>query len=683
MSNVSTSGDDFISQVEQVIQENISNEQFGVSELAEAMNMSRSNLLRKVKKDTELSASQFIRKVRLKKGLDLLQQTSLNVSEVSYEVGFGSTSYFIKCFREQYGYSPGEAGKMAKEPAKSQISYFHKYRLIIGGSLLLAIIITILVLFNNFGDKTVQPELEKSIAVLPFKNESSDSANIYFINGLMESTLNNLQKIKDLRVISRTSVEKYRNTDKSIPEIAEELDVNYFIEGSGQKVGDQVLLNIQLIEANSDKHLWGEQYNRQMNDIFLLQNEVATKIAASIKAYVSVQELEQIKKRPTENLEAYDYYLKALEPFQARTADGLRKAIPLFKKAIEHDPGFAVAYADVAISYYFLDLFQVEKKYTDEINNYADKALLYDSKSDQSLLAKAFYYMQTEQYASALPHLEKALEYNPNSSAIIQTLADIYSRLIPNTAKYLEYALKGMQLNVAANDSIQKSYLCLHLANALFQNGFVDEAIEYMDKSINYFPNNEYSYVRDLMLCARDENLEKTGHRLLKKLQQDTTRLDIIQEVAKNYYLQENYDSAFYYYQKFTTLQAQIGMNIFPQEDIKIAFVYRKVGDDKQASKFFEAYEKFCQNDESIYKSASLANKYAYEGKDEEAIEQLKLFSQQHDFQYWLLVYIKIDPIMASLKSHPEYSKVLKDIEDNFWKNQSKLKMSLEGKGLM
>lgn len=547
----------------------------------------------------------------------------------------------------------------------------------------MAIIITILVLFNNFGDKTVQPELEKSIAVLPFKNESSDSANIYFINGLMESTLNNLQKIKDLRVISRTSVEKYRNTDKSIPEIAEELDVNYFIEGSGQKVGDQVLLNIQLIEANSDKHLWGEQYNRQMNDIFLLQNEVATKIAASIKAYVSVQELEQIKKRPTENLEAYDYYLKALEPFQARTADGLRKAIPLFKKAIEHDPGFAVAYADVAISYYFLDLFQVEKKYTDEINNYADKALLYDSKSDQSLLAKAFYYMQTEQYASALPHLEKALEYNPNSSAIIQTLADIYSRLIPNTAKYLEYALKGMQLNVAANDSIQKSYLCLHLANALFQNGFVDEAIEYMDKSINYFPNNEYSYVRDLMLCARDENLEKTGHRLLKKLQQDTTRLDIIQEVAKNYYLQENYDSAFYYYQKFTTLQAQIGMNIFPQEDIKIAFVYRKVGDDKQASKFFEAYEKFCQNDESIYKSASLANKYAYEGKDEEAIEQLKLFSQQHDFQYWLLVYIKIDPIMASLKSHPEYSKVLKDIEDNFWKNQSKLKMSLEGKGLM
>ena len=135
---------------------------------------------------------------------------------------------------------------------------------------------------------------KKSIAVLPFKNMSSDSDNLYFVNGLMESTLNNLQKIEDLRVISRTSVEKYRNTDKTVSEIAEELNVNYLIEGSGQRVDDQVLLNIQLIDASNDAPIWAEQYNHKTEDIFSVQNIVAKKITEAIKATVTPAELQQI-----------------------------------------------------------------------------------------------------------------------------------------------------------------------------------------------------------------------------------------------------------------------------------------------------------------------------------------------------------------------------------------------------
>jgi TolB-like protein len=164
--------------------------------------------------------------------------------------------------------------------------------------------------------------VDKSIAVLPFKNESSDSLNLYFVNGLMESALNKLQKIGDLRVISRTSVEKYRNTNKGIPEIAEELNVNYLVEGSGQRVGDQVLLNIQLIEASSDQPIWVEQYNREVRDVFALQNEVAKEIATAIKAVVTPAELKQIEKKPTENLLAYDYYLQALDLFYPRPKEG-------------------------------------------------------------------------------------------------------------------------------------------------------------------------------------------------------------------------------------------------------------------------------------------------------------------------------------------------------------------------
>jgi len=326
MSNPSVNKSHLIEQAEALILENLGNEQFGVSELADAMNMSRSNLLRKIKKETQLSASQFIRQVRLKEAMALLKEGSSTVSEISYQVGFGSTSYFIKCFREQYGFPPGEVGKdsVELETEKVHTSILVRYRWPLIAGISAALLVTALVIFNK-KDKIKELKIEKSIAVLPFKNESNDSTNLYFVNGLMESALNNLQKIEDLRVISRTSVEKYRKTDKGIPAIAEELNVNYLVEGSGQRVGNQVLLNIQLIDASTDTPIWVEQYNREVEDIFGLQNDVAKKIADAIAAVVTPSELEQIERKPTEDLIAYDYFLQALDPFYSQTTEGLEE----------------------------------------------------------------------------------------------------------------------------------------------------------------------------------------------------------------------------------------------------------------------------------------------------------------------------------------------------------------------
>ncbi|MDN5215076.1 helix-turn-helix domain-containing protein [Fulvivirgaceae bacterium BMA12] len=682
MSEVSNIGEDFIERARAVVLENLSNEQFGVSELAEAMNMSRSNLLRKIKKQTKLSASQFIRQVRLKKGMEMLRQTSLTVSEISYQIGFGSTSYFIKCFREYYGHPPGEVGKRQLEDASVRTNFLKQWQWQIIATASVALLIVLFLLFKETPSSGV--ELEKSIAVLPFKNESSDSSNLYFVNGLMESALSNLQKIEDLRVISRTSVEKYRNTDKAIPEISEELNVNYIVEGSGQRVGDEVLLNIQLIEASSDKHIWAEQYSRKIVDVFALQNEVAKKIADAIEVIVTPAELEQIEKKPTENLLAYDLYLQALDPFFSRTKEGLEKAIPLFEQAIEHDPQFALAYAKIAISYYFLDAYQVEKQYTELINNHADKALLYDSKSAESLIAKALYYLHSKEYRLALPHLEKALEYNPNSAAVVQILSDFYARVIPNTAKYLEYALKGIQLDIAANDSTTKSYIYLHLSNALIQTGFVDESIKYINMSLDYNPANYYApYAKAFILYAKNRNLEHTKKLLIKEWNKDTTRLDILQEVAKVFYYQEDYDSAFFYYEKFVAARESNGLDIFPYEDIKIGVVFEKIGLDEQAAKYFNTYAEYCERDQSIYKSASMAVKYAHEEKFDQAIEQLKIFSNQDNYQYWMLLFFEKDPLVAPLKSHPEFDGIIQKIEDRFWENQAKLRKSLEEKGLI
>ncbi|WP_319228533.1 helix-turn-helix domain-containing protein [Draconibacterium orientale] len=684
MSNTSILGADFIEQVEAIILENIANEQFGVSELADLMNMSRSSLLRKIKTHTQLSASQFIRQVRVTKGMEMLKQTSLTVAEISYEVGFGNTSYFIKCFREQYGYSPGEVrkGAVPEENGNAQESVPEKYKWYAIGAMAVVVIVGFVLFFSRKSESRV--ELEKSIAVLPFVNESSDSLNLYFVNGLMESTLNNLQKIGDLRVVSRTSVARYRGTEKSIPEIAEELNVNYLVEGSGQRFGNQVLLNIQLVEAATDRPIWGEQYSREVDDVFALQNEVARKIAQAIKAVVTPAELQQIEKIPTENLEAYDYYLQALNLYYNRTPENLEKAIYLFEKAIEEDDQFALAYANVAISYYFLDVNQKEKQYTEQINNFADKALLYDSRSAESLIAKALYYMQIEEYNLALPHLEKALEYNPNSLAVVQMLADLYARVIPNTAKYLEYALKGIQLDVAANDSIGKSYIYLALSNALVQNGFVDEAATYIEKSLDFNPENYYApLMKAYILYAQDGDGERTKRLLLQEWRKDTTRLDLLQEVAKVYYYQEDYDSAFYYFEKFVAARDKGGLDIYPQEDVKIARVYEKMGLKEQAAKFFENYVEYCEKDQSIYKSASMAVMYAYKGEYNEAIEQLRIFSTQDNYQYWILLFQDMDPILKPLEANPEYRKTIQKINDRFWKKHATIEKVLAEKGLL
>lgn len=687
MSNTSINNSDFINRAETIILENISNEQFGVSELAELMNMSRSSLLRKIKMYTQLSASQFIRQVRLVKSRELLLQDTFTVSEISYQVGFGNTSYFIKCFREQYGYSPGEVKKgiVPDEKAESPIPVLKKYKWHIIGGMLFLVVVVLLVVFPGKKDEVpAELEVEKSIAVLPFKNESSDSSNLYFVNGLMESTLSKLQKIKDLRVIGRISVEGYEKTDKTIPELAEELKVNYFVTGSGQKVGDQVLLTIQLIEAAGNRQIWAEQYNRKVVDIFELQNEVALKIVGSVEAIVTPAELEQIEKKPTENLLAYDYYLQGLDPFLSRTNEGLVKAIGLFENAVEQDPEFALAYANIAISYYLLEMFQLEKQYTEKINSNADKALLYDSKSDAGLIAKAFYYIQTEKYKLALPYLNKALEYNPNSVLAVQMLADFYFRLSPNTNKYLEYALKGVQLNIAASDSVTQSYICLNLSSALIQNGFVDLALTYINKSLAFAPDNYYApYLKELILFSKDPDVEQTTNRLLKLWNKDTTRLDILQEVAKFYYYAEDYEKAFYYYEIFAGTRDKNRLDIYPQEDIRIGKVYEKMGLDQQASEYYASYARYCEKDESIYKSASVAMKYANEGKNDKAIEQLKIFAAQTNYQYWILVFMKLDPLVEPLKSHPEYEGIMQKIERRFWENQNTLRKSLEEKGLM
>ncbi len=863
----------------------MSNEQFGVSELAGEIAMSRSNLLRKVKKMTNLSVSQFINQVRLNKAMEMLNETSLTVSEISYEVGFSSPSYFIKCFRDHYGYPPGEAGKhnlknksqeissagshvhqlaaimftdiegytalMQQDEAKAlifrsrhrevfreitdkykgkilqyygdgtlstfnsaidavkcgielQLAYREEPRIpvrigihsadiifredgIIGDGVNVAARIESLAIpqsvlisekvydevknqagiqavslgefeFKNVSkamevfaianpglivpekeqikgklkqdlndrdsgsglkgkwvlfkwiviilsailvgyllftttrlekpeqvDTSFDQELDKkSIAVLPFRNESDDASNVYIINGLMEAILNNLQNIEDLRVISRTSAEKYRNISKTSPEIARELNVGYLIEGSGQKIGDKILLNIQLIEAQTDQHLWSEQYNREIGDIFELQTEVAKNIADEIEVIITPEEEERINKPPTDDLVAYDYFLKGLDLIYTFDREKVLEAIRYFEKAIEQDPGFARAYAAITMAYYYLDEGQAEKKYGDQIEHYGDKALLLDATLPQSLIAKALFYMHNGEYKLAVPYLEKALEYKPNYDLVFVYLIDIYVSHLPDTEKYLEYALRGLQLDVSSYDSIVASIYYLHISNAFMQSGFIQEAEKYIQKSLDYQPDNLYSaYVKAYILYAKNRDLEATADLLIDALNRDSTRLDIMQEVAKIYYFQRDYKNAYKYYKKFTEIKEAWNLDIYNSENLKIAVVLDKLGLKEESEKYFTKYREYSESNQSIYRDMNLAMYYSYMGERDKAIEHLKVFSEKDNYFYWVLIFTEIDPLIDNIKDLPEFKKIMKKIDNKFWDYHNRIKSSLKEKDLI
>jgi len=226
---------------------------------------------------------------------------------------------------------------------------------LLSGLVLVVIVIAALFVFNVTGIRNIfkdDIDLEKSIAILPFINDSPDEENVYFINGIMEEVLNNLQTIRDLRVISRSSVEQYRDaTRPTLPEIAKKLGVNYIVEGSGQKYGNKVRLRVQLIEATKDKHLWAKSYEKEIagtEDIFGIQSGIAVAIAGELKAIITPEEKQIIEKTATISLTAYDFYQRGREELLKYWSDNNREALEraedFYLKALHNDTAFALAY---------------------------------------------------------------------------------------------------------------------------------------------------------------------------------------------------------------------------------------------------------------------------------------------------------------------------------------------------
>ena len=420
-----------------------------------------------------------------------------------------------------------------------------------------------------------------------------------------------------------------------------------------------------------------------MKDIFELQQEIAKNIAEEIQAVMTPEEAKKIRKKPTENLEAYDAYLQGRELFYESSAKSLQESIPYFDKAIGLDAKFALAYANSVMVLYYLDIFQVDKKFAAKINDYADKAMLYDPKSVESLIAKALSFAHRKDYESAVPYLEKAHDENPDSGLVVHFLTEFYSMFVPAPAKYLEYGIKGVKIDVASSDSATLSFKYFHLANAYIQAGFIGEGIENVEKSLAYNPNNPFAgYVGVLFHYAKNKDLKLTKKLLIEQLQKDTARVDVLKEVAKVCYVMRDYESAYRYYSKFIRAREMQNLDLFLEEDLAVAFVTLRIGQKEKAEAYAKRFSDFANKDKSIYKNFHLATYYAYRGDNAKTIAHLKLFSKEDKVQYWVLL-LGNDPVMDQVKKLPEFKSVMGDIETRFWNNHKTTRGFLEEKGLL
>ena len=328
---------------------------------------------------------------------------------------------------------------------------------------------------------------EKSIAVLPFQNLSDDKSNAYFTDGIQDEILTRLSKIAALKVISRTSTTKYQSAPDNLRDIGKQLGVANFLEGSVQKIANAVHVNVQLIRAATDEHLWAESYNRKLDDVFGVEGEVASAIADQLNAKLTGAEQKAVAEKPTENAEAYDLYLRAVAVDNAGNLDTTKRVADLYAEAVRLDPQFALAWARLAVarSYLYFNGIDLGKNSGAAVKDAADRAISLQPELGEAWLAKGVYrYRVLRDFQGALQSYEEARRRLPNSALVLAQMAHLERRL-----GQADVAQKHYQ--AAAQLDPRNIDILLTLADSFQSIRRYDEARRIVDRVLEMSPGNE------------------------------------------------------------------------------------------------------------------------------------------------------------------------------------------------
>jgi TolB-like protein/Tfp pilus assembly protein PilF len=362
--------------------------------------------------------------------------------------------------------------------------------------------------------RAVRQEVDKSVAVLPFQNLSSDPENAYFADGIQEEVLTRLAKIADLKVISRASTQQYQSQPGNLAEIAKQLGVANILEGSVQKAGNEVRVNVDLVNAQTGSQLWAETYDRKLSDIFVVESEIAKRIAESLQATLTGREEQALAATPTNNPDAYDAYLRGLA-FEARSnysSDALLKAIDFYKWAVQLDPNFALAWARLSGAQALLYVNHVDT--TDARRDAIKRALKNAQKlqpnAPETLLFTGYYqYWVLHDYRLAKATFERVSKMLPGNSEVLYALAAI-ARSEGDWDESVSYWERGLALN-PRNTALLTEVAYTYAALRQFPT-----AIKLYDRALDILPDELYLMASKAAIYQAEGNLQEAAKSLVQ-----------------------------------------------------------------------------------------------------------------------------------------------------------------------
>jgi len=455
---------------------------------------------------------------------------------------------------------------------------------------------------------------DKSVAVLPFANLSDDPLQEYFIDGITEEIINHLARIGELKVISRTSIMNYKNSKKSIREIGKELGVSNILEGSVRKYGNQIRVSAQLINVETDHNLWAETYDRDLSEIFSIQTDLALNIANTLEATFSDLELEQIEREPTQNLSAYNSYLKALHKFETYSIEGYYDAINLFQETIELDPKFDAAYGWLALSYIYL------ASWAGDIS-------------------------PDEAKQKALPIAQKALEMNENLYQAHNALALINFWFEWNFEKAEKSFIRGLELAPEGATSVFYQQFLINM-------GRYEEALVLGEKSLATDPLHYGIYLEIGLSHFFLKHYDQAEKLLQEGLRLNPYILDLHNKLGKVYLYTGKYDLAIAQLEKGFSLSSARPPSMLAY----LAIAHFKKGQTEETHRILaELMRRQAEGEKGI--ALFLAHVYSGLEDIELALHWLETAYQDREVD---LIWLKVEPQFENLWEEPRFQAIIK-----------------------
>jgi len=576
---------------------------------------------------------------------------------------------------------PSEKVKAEDVPKSSngwKIASYISFVVIVG-----LMVLNIIPRFNN------KEILEKSIAVLPFDYLGSDEENSHIGRAFTDEIIMELQKIKSFdRVLSYTSTLQYEEQRPTIPEIGEKQNVNYIIEGTIQQQGDNVSINVQVIIAKDDNHIWAKEFNGLWQDIYSIQDEIAFKVAHELNLVLSPEEKKRIEKIPTYNPLAHEFYQRGRDQiFILRSefsTEALEKGGEFFRKAIELDRTFAPAYTGLAWIYFlskgFTDIFS--ENYLDSLITLADAALFYDNQLAEAHTIKGLYYSNRAQPEKALAEFDMAIELNPNDWMAYENKGFLY--IVKDLVKSLDNYHKAANLNLGEGllPNLRVLQIIYSVLLGMEERGayYARQVLELSEDSADYY--QALAYQEQLL-----GNYERSNEYFRRVAAIDSS-ISVDSNLGLNAFMLRKFEEAHTYYEQFfKAAEESIDSASLILSSNVYGYLLWEKGYWDQAGEYFD---KFIDYNSKIIELGGrgfmdtfephleLATVYAFRGEKEKAFEHLILFNQRELMFIFHVTVLKDSPFFDNIRDEPEFQQIVSDVEAKYQAEHERVRQWLE-----